>query len=100
MLAWLLLLVLIAGEVGGITWYLRKEYYPVFFNGWAVLIYSALLAVDLLIAWAVSTLLQPGGSVVLSWFAVLGVALLVVVFAMTLFFRWLVRTDWTDITKL
>lgn len=98
MLAWILLLVLIAAEAGGFTWWLRKEYFPVFFNGWAALIYSAILAVDFIIAWLVSTLLQPGGSTALAVLSIIGVALVVVVLGMTLFFRWLVGHDMTDLS--
>lgn len=99
MLAWIALLLLLAGEVGGFTWWIRKEYSPVFFNGWAALIYSALLAVDFVIAWFVSTLLTQGGSVGLSWLAVFGVVVVVIVFVMTLIFRWILKNDITDIPE-
>jgi hypothetical protein len=97
MLAWIVLLLLLAGEVGGFTWWIRKEYNPVFFNGWAALIYSALLAADFVIAWFISTLLTSGGSGALSWISVFGVVLVAIVFVMTLVFRWILSNDITDL---
>src|SRR5690242_9592387 len=99
MLAWIVLLLLLAGEVGGFTWWIRKEYNPVFFNGWAALLYSGLLAVDFIVAWGISNLVTPGGSVALAWFSVFGVALVLVVLVMTFLFRWILSNDITDIPK-
>lgn len=99
MLAWIVLLLLLAAEVGGFTWWIRKEYNPVFFNGWAALIYSALLAADFLIAWGISTFITPGGSVAFAWLSVLGVALVLVVLVMTFVFRWILSNDITDIPE-
>ena len=56
MWAWLVLLLLIIAEVVGIRWWLRKEFYPAFFNGWAVLIYCSTLAADFIVAWLISML--------------------------------------------
>jgi hypothetical protein len=97
MWAWLVLLLLIIAEVVGIRWWLRKEFYPAFFNGWAVLIYCSILAADFIVAWLVSMLYVPGGTEGTAWLAVLGLALVVVVALMTFFFRWVVRHDMTDI---
>src|SRR5690242_5666380 len=97
MIAWIVLLLLVAGEAGGFTWWIRKEYNPVFFNGWAALLYSALLAVDFVAAWGVSHLFMPGGSVALAWLSVLGVVLVVIVLVMTFVFRWILSNDITDI---
>src|SRR4051812_38256099 len=99
MLAWLVLLLLVIGEAAGIGWWLRKEFYPVIFNGWAVLIYSAILAADFIVAWLVSMLYAPGGTGGIALLAVIGVALVVVVALMTFFFRWVVRHDMNDIPK-
>jgi hypothetical protein len=99
MIAWIVLLILIAGEAGGFTWWIRKEYNPVLFSGWAALIYSALLAVDFIAAWGVSRLVMPGGSVALAWLSVLGVVLVLVVLVMTFVFRWILSNDITDIPE-
>ena len=99
MWAWLVLLILIVAEAVGIRWWLRRGFYPVIFSGWAVLIYCSILAVDFIVAWLVSMLYVPGGTQGLAWLAVIGVMLVVVVFLMTLFFRWVVRHDMTDVPK-
>ena len=99
MLAWIVLLVLIVVEVAAIWWWLRKEYYPIFFNGWAALIYTGLLTVDFVVAWFVSGLQTPGGSTGLTWLVAFGLLMVVIVFLGTLFFRWVVRTEITDIPK-
>src|SRR4051812_42465530 len=99
MLAWLVLLVLLVAEVVGIRWWLHKEYLPLFFSGWAALMYSAVLAVDFIIAWLLSTFEIAGGTPGTALFALLGVLLVVVVFLMTVFFRWVVSHDMSDIPK-
>lgn len=99
MIAWIVLLVLIAAEVIGFRWWLRKEYYPVFFNGWAGLIYAAILAGDFVVAWGVSWIYGPGGTSGLAFMAIVGVLLVVVTFLMTLFFRWVVRSEMTDVSQ-
>ena len=99
MFAWLILIVLLAAEAGGVSWWLRKEYYPVMFNGWAPLIYSAVLALDFTIAWLLSMLQTPGGTFGTTLLMILGLALMVIVFLFTLFFRWVLRHDMTDIPK-
>ena len=97
MLAWSVLLFLVVAEVAALVWWLRKEYYPVFFNGWAPLLYIALLAVDFVIAWVVSLFSVPGGSGALMLLMIVGILAVVVVGLLTYFFRWAVRTDITDI---
>src|SRR5438128_2208606 len=99
MLAWLILLLLVITEGVGFAWWLRKEYYPVIFNGWAVLIYSSVLAADFIVTWLASFLFVPGGSTAAGLLALLGALVVVVVLAMTIFFRWVVRHDMTDIPK-
>src|SRR5437588_4127027 len=99
MLSWLALLLLIAAEAGGIYWYLRKEYYRVMFNGWAALIYSAILTVDFVAAWLVSMFFTPGGSSGIAWLMTFGAVLVVVIALMTFFFRWVVKHDMNDIPK-
>ena len=93
MFAWLILILLIAAEVAGIVWWLRKEYIPFFFNGWAPLIYSAVLCLDFIAAWLISTLDTPDGTPGLTLLMVLGLFLVVIVALMTLFMRWIVRQD-------
>jgi uncharacterized membrane protein YhdT len=97
MIAWIFLLVLLVAEGVGVTLWLRREFLPVFFNGFAGLIYSLVLAVDFVLTWLVSNLVQPGGTGGTAFLAIVGVAQLVIAVLFTLFFRWLVRTDMTDI---
>jgi hypothetical protein len=99
MLAWLVLLLLAAAEAGGIIWWLRREYYPVLFNGWAALIYVGIFAADCMVAWLISALGTPGGTAGLSLLTVVALLAVVVAFLLTLFFRWVVRHDMTDIPK-
>jgi hypothetical protein len=97
MIGWIVLLLLLVAEVAGLVWWLRKEYYPVIFNGNAPMIYSAVLTADFIIAWLVSMSDTPGGTFGLALLSVLGIFLLVVVVLLTLFFRWIVKGDLTDI---
>ena|SRR5438132_1111358 len=99
MLAWLVLLILLIAEVGGLAWWLRTQFYPVFFNGWATLIYSGVLEADFILTWLVSMLEKPGGTFGTALLAALGVALVIIVFLGTVFFRWVVSHDMTDIPK-
>jgi hypothetical protein len=64
-----------------------------------VLIYCSILAADFIVAWVVSMLYVAGGTQGTAWLAVFGVALVVVVGLMTLFFRWVVRHDMNDVPK-
>lgn len=97
MIGWIVLLLLLVAEVAGLVWWLRKEYYPVIFNGNAPMIYSAVLTADFIIAWLVSMSDTPGGTFGLALLSVIGIFLLIVVVLLTLFFRWIVRGDLTDI---
>lgn len=97
MIAWLTLFVLLAVEIGGLIWWLRREFLPFVFNSKAPLIYSTVLAIDCIITWLVSMLDTPGGSSGAAMLAVLGVIQLVIVVVLALFFQWIVRSDLTDI---
>ena len=97
MIHWLFLIVILAAEIVGLVWWLRREYYPIIFNGWAPLIYTAVLAVDFIATWLVSMLFVPGGTFGAALLATLGVMLLVIVTILTFIFRWLVRQEITDI---
>lgn len=97
MIAWLVLLLLLVAEVAGLVWWLRKEFYPVLFNGNAALIYSGVLAVDFIVTWLVSFLVQPGGTLSTAILALIGVLLVIVVALFSAFLRWVVRTDINDI---
>ncbi len=96
MYACLFLLTLIAVEVIAIRWWLRREWIPPIFNGWAVLIYSALFALDLVLVWLISIPFSPGGVSDLGWLPVLGIVIVSLVFLFTLFFRWVIRQDTID----
>ena len=98
MLAWLTLLALIVVEAVAIRWWLARELYPVFFNGWAATLYSLLLAVDIAVAWLVSMTYEPGGTNGLQIMLAIGIGLVIVVLLGTLFFRWAVRLEMTDIS--
>ncbi len=95
MLAWIFVLVVIVAEVLALRWWLSKEYYPFFFNAWAALLYTAVLAVDLVLGWALAQY-GFGDSAGLDVMAFLGLGLLVVTILLTFFFRWVVRQDLTD----
>lgn len=97
MIAWIALLVLLAVEVAGLVWWLRKEYLPFIFHGKAPLIYSAVLAADFAVAWLVSMLDTPGGTPGTALLAVIGLIQFVIVVVLTLFVQWIVRSDLTDI---
>ena len=94
---WLLYLLLVAVEAGALAWWLRKEFYPLFFSGWAALIYSAVLAADGILVWLVSMISRPGGTLGTQFLAVLGIILVVVTYLMTVFFRWVVKHDMNDL---
>ncbi|MDQ3704269.1 MAG: hypothetical protein M3437_03425 [Chloroflexota bacterium] len=97
MIGWIVLLLLLVVEVAGLVWWLRKEYYPIIFNGNAPMIYSAVLTTDFIIAWLVSMSDTPGGAFGLALLSVISFIVLVIVVLLTLFFRWIVKSDLTDI---
>ena len=97
MIAWLTLFILLAVEIGGLIWWLRREFLPVMFNSKAPLIYSVVLAIDCIVTWLVSMSDTPGGSPGAAMLAVIGVIQLVIVVVLALFFQWIVRSDLTDI---
>lgn len=99
MIAWLFLLVTLIVDAAGLHWWLRTRYHPVIFNQWALFLYSLLLPVDLTLAWVVSLALTPGGSDGLAILALLSAALAIIIGLFTLFFRWVIRLDLTDISK-
>jgi hypothetical protein len=97
MLAWITLILLLAVEIGALTWWLRKEFLPFIFNGKAPIIYSAVLAADFVIAWLVSMSDTPGGSSGMALLATLGVIQFVIVVLLMLFFQWVVKSDLNDV---
>lgn len=97
MYAWLVLLFLLAVEVIGLRWWMRTQFHPLFFNGWAATLYSAVLLADFVVAWLLSQVETPGRTLGTSLLVVLGIALLIIVFLGTLFFRWVVSHDMTDV---
>ena len=97
MIAWFVFFLLLAVEIGGLIWWLRKEFLPFIFNGKAPLIYSAVLAADCIVAWLVSMLDTPGGTPGTALLAVLGFVQLVILVVLTVFFQWIVKSDLTDI---
>ena len=93
MIAWLILVVLIVGEVVVLRWWLNKEYYPVMFNAWAALIYCGVLLLDIVLAWAAARILTPAEAGGLELLIFIGAFVLFVTLLYTLFLRWIVRQD-------
>ncbi|HUP27674.1 MAG TPA: hypothetical protein VM409_04505 [Chloroflexia bacterium] len=89
---WLFLLAIIVLEVAGIGWWLRREFLPPFFNGWAALIYCGILSADLVLAWLVSLVFSAPGTD-MSGFPVCGLLIFIIAAFFTFFFRWVVRQD-------
>ena len=98
MLAWLTLLALIIVEALAIRWWLTRELYRFFFNGWAGVLYSLLLAADIAIAWLISMSYEPGGTSGLQLLLAIGIGIVIIVLLATLFFRWAIRLEMTDIS--
>jgi len=96
MLAWLALLAIVVGEIVALRWWLNREYYPVLFNGWAILIYTTAFAADAIIVWLITLLFEPKGNSGLQIIAVLSVIAVLLVVAFTFFFRWIIRQDLVD----
>ena len=93
MIAWLFLLVLIVAEVAVLWWWLHKEYYPVIFNTWAPLFYSAVLLADFVLAWLVAQLVAPADASGFELLLFLGAFLFVVTLLFTIFFQWVIKQD-------
>lgn len=98
MVAWLVLLVLIAAEVFALRAYLTRNFYRAFSNEWAAALYAVVLAVDIAIAWAVSSIYEPGGTSGMQLLLIVGSGFAIVVVLGTLFLRWVVRLDMTDVS--
>lgn len=105
MLIWLLVLAIIAGEVGAVyLWRQRQFPRPRWlFNGWALTLYAVLLLGAWLVGVAASALLAPldpaiaaAQNPLLILAIVTGLALLVII-AYTLFLRWVLRGNIPDI---
>ena len=99
MLAWIALLFLVVAEAIGLKWWTSTQFRPLFFNDWAAFLYSALLIIDIIISSFISTLYAPGGTPGLDLMLVLSIGLCIIVGLATLFFRWVIRFDMTDISK-
>ncbi len=93
MYACLVLLLLIAFEVIAIRWWLQREWLPPLFNSWAVLIYTTLLALDFVLVWLITIPFSPEGVSEFAWLPALGMAVVSLVFLVTLFFRWVIKQD-------
>lgn len=96
MIAWLALIALVAAEVVALRWWLNKEYYPVFFNPWAALIYCAVLVADFAVMWLVAAIFAPGETAWPQLLVLLGVGAFIVTLLYIFFFRWIVRQDLSD----
>ena len=99
MLAWIALLLFVVVEAIGLKWWTSTQFRPLFFNDWAAFLYSALLAADIIIVSFVSTLFVPGGAPGMDLLLVIGIGLCIILGLATLFFRWVIRFDMTDISK-
>lgn len=98
MLAWIVLLGLLGAEVVALRWWLTTNYFGLFFNEWAAVLYAAVLETDIAVGWLVSMLSVPGGTDGMQLLLVLGGALLVILVLGSLFLRWVVRLDMTDLS--
>src|SRR6187397_1515759 len=99
MLAWLFLLALIVAELFVIRWWLNREFYPVFFSGWAATYYCIIFAADCVLAWLASMYYRPGGTIGMQIMLLVGLSSVLVTYLLTIFFRWVVKHDMTDIPK-
>jgi hypothetical protein len=97
MIAWILILVLTAADFAVIRWWLNRQIYPFYFNDWAAFLYAALITTNVAIGWFVSSLYEPGGTAGLQLVLVITAALTIVILLGTLFLRWVVHLDMTDI---
>jgi len=98
MWAWLLILVLTVVEFVAIRWWLNRKIYPFFFNDWAPFLYASLVTLNVALGWLLSTVYEPGGTGGLQLMLVISGAVTIVVLLGTLFLRWVVRLDMTDIS--
>ena len=99
MLAWLFLFALLLVELFVVRWWLQREFYPVFFSGWAATYYSLIFAADCVLAWLVSMFYRQGGTIGMQIMLLVGFASVLVTYLLTIFFRWVVKHDMTDIPK-
>jgi type VI protein secretion system component VasK len=97
MLAWLALLAIVVGEIVALRWWLNREYYPVLFNGWAILLYTIAFAADAIVVWLITLLFEPGGNPGLQTIAIVSVIAVLLVAVFTLFFRWIIRQELADL---
>jgi hypothetical protein len=106
MLIWLLVLLIIAGEVGAVyAWRQRKFPRPRWlFNMWAPTIYALLLLGAWLVGTGVAGLLAGadpdllGTQRTLLALAMFTVLALLAIVGLTLFFRWVINTDMNDVS--
>lgn len=100
---WWFVLILIAAEFGAVAWRRRNRYPRLLFNAWAPTLYALMILGDLLLG-ALLTWALGGGSkeatgqlnALIGWGIVAALAA-VALALLTLFFRWVSRTDITDI---
>jgi hypothetical protein len=105
MLIWLLVVLVIAGEIGAVyAWRQRKFPRPRWlFNLWAPLIYALLLLGAWLVGWGAASLLvgvDPSlaeTQQTMLLLVVVNALALVPIGGLTLFFRWVLNTDMTDV---
>ena len=93
MLWCLMLIVLVAVDATVLWWWLRREYRPVIFNMWAPTIYSAVLLLDFIVVWVLTSVLMPDQSQGPAWLVVLGIIWTIVIGLLTLFFYWVLHQD-------
>jgi hypothetical protein len=97
MLAWIALLFLIVVEVIAIRWWLTARFISLFFNDWALFLYSLLFLVDIIIGWLISMTYQAGGTPGMQIMLVVGIAISVILALGTLFLGWVIHFDLHDI---
>jgi hypothetical protein len=96
---WLALLALVIIEIVALVLWLRREYYPVIFNPWAVLLYTIAFTLDVLAIWLLSMLFEAGGSAGVLTLLIVSIIAAVLVSAATLFLRWVIRQELPEIQE-
>jgi hypothetical protein len=96
MIPFILLVLLLGAQIAGLRWWLTKEYYPLFFNNWAALLYAAVLMVDFFLVWLAAAIFAGSGTGWPQLLAFIGVFLFIVTLLYSLFLQWIIRQDLSD----
>src|SRR4051794_14897215 len=101
-LIWWLVLIGVAAEFGAVAYWRRNRYPRLLFNEWAATLYALMIGGDLLLGALLTALLGSGReaddqrAALLGWAVAAGLATGAIAL-LTLFFRWVARTEISDI---